>query len=119
MTETQFTGKFVRALREHLGLAFIVWKHADGYSAGIPDISISCSRDTMWIEAKLMSNPKIFEPLQLAILKKLEGHYVIWDAKIKRGCRFRAEDVVSREQVQDRCRYAFNKLVENILDEVR
>ena len=118
MTETQFTSKLIKELRQCLPGSFIM-KHADGYSAGIPDISISSGRDTLWLEAKLTSNPKIFEPLQFAILEKLHGHYIIWDTKSRRGCKFHAYKIFERSEVQERCVLDFHELVQNILNEVR
>lgn len=120
MTETQFTSKLVRALKDHLGPDFVIFKHADGYTAGIPDISISFGQRTLWIEAKLKNNPKIFEPLQIAMLRKMDGHYVIWDTKTRLGCRFSyviAPD--SGQVIPVELRHNFDALVQNILNEVR
>ena len=117
MTETQFTSKLVRAIRERLGPGAIVFKHADGYTAGIPDISISLGRNTLWLEAKLVGNPKFFEPLQLAILEKLDGHYIFWNTKTRLGCRFLACQY-NKEEVLSRCCLSFNELVQNIINEV-
>ena len=114
MTETKFTSKLVKELRMRLPGAMI-FKHADGYSAGIPDISISWQDKTNWYEAKLIVNKKIFEPLQLAILKKLFGRYIIWDSKKRVG------HIVSAfvAPVDDFGPvYNFNDLVEQVLKEV-
>ena len=117
MTETQFTGKLVRALRKCLEPNYIVWKHADGYTAGIPDISISWGRDTLWIEVKLANNPKFFEPLQMAILRKLDGHYIIWDTKTRLGCRFSYVIALDKGQKIE-LKHNFDELVQGILNEV-
>jgi hypothetical protein len=120
VTETQFTSKLTKALREQLEPGYIVWKHADGYTAGIPDISISWGRDTLWIEVKLANNPKLFEPLQMAMLKKLEGHYVIWDTKKRIGYRFHSSSAPKEGQKNPaEFGYGFKELVQNILNEVR
>lgn len=120
MTETQFCRKLTHALRERLGPGHVVLKHADGYTAGIPDISITWGRDTLWIEVKLASNPKLFEPLQLAMLCNMKGHYVIWDTQLKKGYRFKAYSPMINQKVpQGFMSYSFKELVENILNEVR
>jgi len=119
MTETQFTSRLTKALRKQLGPYHIVWKHADGYTAGIPDISINWGGNTLWIEVKLASNPKIFEPLQVAMLRKLDGHYVIWDTKTRLGCRFSYVIAPDHGQVIPvELRHNFDALVQNILNEV-
>lgn len=116
MTETQFTSKLVKELRRRLPGAMI-FKHADGYSAGIPDISISFESKTTWWEAKMITNKQIFEPLQLAILKKLYGNYIIWNPKIKSGyiiSPFMAPIIKDLTNP-----YIFDNLVERILQEAK
>lgn len=114
MIETQFTSKLVKALREGLGPDAIIFKHADGFTAGIPDITVTYRGYTMWIEAKLANNPKIFEPLQLALLRKLDGYYVIWDTKLKKGSFLGVQET---SLFKDGLMYNFKDLVTRIIEE--
>jgi hypothetical protein len=116
MIETRFTSKLTKVLRDKLGPAYIVWKHADGYTGGIPDISISHGRHTLWIEAKLSINRKIFEPLQMGYLKKLEGYYLIWNSKEHSGVFFPAQEAPKEVFGYG---MSFEALVNKILAEVR
>lgn len=85
MTEGQFNAKLVKELRQRLGPGAVVFKHADAYTAGIPDISVTLNDRTLWLECKLTTNKKWFEPLQMAMLQKLRGYYIIWSPETKRG----------------------------------
>jgi hypothetical protein len=116
MIETHFTSKLTKALRDKLGPTYIAWKHADGYTAGVPDISISIGQRTLWIEAKLSINRKIFEPLQLGYLKKLEGYYVIWNSKERSGVFFSALEAPKKELGYG---MSFEALVNKIIEETR
>jgi hypothetical protein len=51
MAETQFVSNAVRELRRQAP-SFIVLKHADRFTHGVPDVSISGHRSTSWWEFK-------------------------------------------------------------------
>jgi hypothetical protein len=70
MTESQFQGKLLRALRSHAALRnkAVIYKHNDRFSAGIPDFSISIGYRTLWLECKMYGN--IPTRLQNYYLKK-------------------------------------------------
>lgn len=54
MTESMFTGKLIRALKQHPALREAwIQKHNDRSSAGIPDLSVSIGCGTLWIEVKV------------------------------------------------------------------
>lgn len=55
MREGQFQLKLLRALRSHATLRdrAVIYKHADRFSAGIPDFSISIGYRTLWFECKM------------------------------------------------------------------
>lgn len=91
MTEAEFTYKLTSKLRKLLPEA-TVFKHADGYTAGIPDFSLTIHGRTSWVEVKLITNKKIFEPLQLATLKRLGGWYIVWDPHQRLAWLFRADE---------------------------
>ena len=50
--ESNYSSKLVEHLREHLG-GSIVFKHADGMTSGIPDISVNWRKKTTWLEVKV------------------------------------------------------------------
>lgn len=72
----------------------VIYKHADIYTAGIPDISITCGKITHWIEVKFLkpvetqsTMSKHFDRLQLANMRLLEreGHAFYLIAKQRRA----------------------------------
>ncbi len=97
MKETDFTRKLKRELEHRLPQA-VVLKHTDMLTAGIPDLSITHDGRTTWIEVKLASNRRIFEPLQLEILRRLHGWYLVWDEELHKGALFRVDE---REAMAD------------------
>lgn len=57
MTESQFTQKLLRALKQHPALREAwIQKHNDRTSAGIPDFSVTRNRVTVWYEVKMWPN---------------------------------------------------------------
>ena len=78
MLEGAFTRELIKRLRSHAALrdAYIV-KHANPFTAGVPDFSVSIGRTTLWCEVKRHhQNPT---KLQWHTIKKLEdGSAVIW-----------------------------------------
>lgn len=70
MTESAFTRKLLRALRSHTVLKdAVIFKHADRFSAGIPDFSVTVNGRTTWWEVKV--NPNQPTKLQSYFLTKL------------------------------------------------
>lgn len=51
MTEAQFTNKVVTYLRSK---GYVVFKHSDNFTKGIPDFSVTCFGNTTWFESKLL-----------------------------------------------------------------
>jgi hypothetical protein len=78
VTESQFTGRLLIALRQALPGGEVI-KHSDRYSTGIPDFSVSYGGRTEWFEVKLANNRRPYEPIQLARLQRLHGWYVIYN----------------------------------------
>ncbi len=114
MMEGKFNAKLIKALREKLGPESVVTKISDAYTAGIPDFFVSSEGKTSWFESKLTTNKKLYEPLQLAILRKLRGSYVIWNPTEKQGFLLAAEQSGTEGEWLD-----FNNLVEKIIAEVK
>lgn len=84
MLEGAFTSKLLRDLRRKMPQALVV-KLSDRYTSGLPDFFVSLNGHTTFFEVKLASNKRIYEPLQLAMLKKLNGVYVVWDNRMRLG----------------------------------
>lgn len=59
MNEAQYTQKLLRELRGRLGSRGVVLKHADLFTAGIPDFSITVNGITTWFEAKRFEKNRI------------------------------------------------------------
>ncbi len=114
MNEGKFNADLVKELKKKLDPKYLVLKHADGYTGGIPDISVSLGTTTYWFESKLTTNKKLYEPLQLAILRKLRGSYVIWNPTEKQGFLMAAEQSGTEGEWLD-----FEQLVERIVAEVK
>ena len=81
MTESQITRRIMARLKEFGGVLF---KHADRFTAGVPDLSLTVHNRTWWFEVKLIDlpphattlpmNPRQFPALQLEFMRQLEGH---------------------------------------------
>lgn len=57
MTESQFTAKLLKRLREHELLSrAVIWKHCNQFTRGVPDFSITVSTRTHWYEVKKFGN---------------------------------------------------------------
>lgn len=56
MTESELTKRLKKRIKERLPRA-IVLKHADRFTAGIPDMSITLNGDTSWWEIKHITKP--------------------------------------------------------------
>lgn len=118
-SESQFTSKLLRALRARMPNA-VVLKHSDSFSGGIPDFSITnfdsyiAENKTVWIEVKLLGPPSvIFKPLQVEMLRRLGGYYLIWDARAKRVYFFSA---ACTSTTQSKKELTFKQLVEVIAE---
>lgn len=116
MTESQFTCKLLKLLRQAMPDA-VVLKHNDAMTSGIPDFSVSLAGRTLWVEVKLSTaaRNKMFAPLQVEMIYKLRGRYVIYNPKSK-FCHILAPVDVERIlscglPVGSLCQYSVNYLV--------
>lgn len=83
MNEATLTRSLVQKLRALPGA--IVFKHSDGRTAGIPDLSVNYLKRTTWIEVKF-ANPKIItRGIQSLTIARLERcaivYYVVYDKR--------------------------------------
>lgn len=97
MSEAQFTTKLLKRVRELRPTAEVI-KHANPFSSGIPDFSVSDSLDacgtttkTTWCEVKDIRR-KIFVPIQLHRLLKLRGWYLVFNPETKLSYLFPASE---------------------------
>lgn len=98
MLESQWiSSKLLPALREAIPNAVFI-KHADNFTSGIPDLSITRFDTgpyarTVWAEVKLTNRPGVmFKPLQLAMMERLGGWYIVWNQKMRWAYLFRANE---------------------------
>lgn len=70
MTEADFQSKLRRALQARLPKA-VIWKYADRFTAGIPDLSVTHEGRTTWLELKV-NNGKLTK-LQFIMLERVRG----------------------------------------------
>ena len=121
MTESQFTQKLLRALREAMFGSTII-KHCNPLTAGVPDFTVTRESDfqsarTTWCEVKLIgrksngSGKGMFTPLQFEMAKRLNAWYCVWNEKTKRGYLFLAREAASW---QDSPELTFAELVEKM-----
>lgn len=101
MNEADCKGSFVKALREALP-HFVVFRHEDHFTHGLPDISVTGNGRTSWIEAKY-ANPsfksKGIQNLNMRRLAKAGiAFYVVFWYNVKVGKR---TYVVSPENLDD------------------
>ena len=78
MLEGQFTRELIKRLRAHSGLraAYIV-KHANQFTAGVPDFRVSIGLRTLFVEVKRKGNNPT--KIQWHTIRKLAaGCIVIW-----------------------------------------
>lgn len=80
--EAQVVGEAVKGLKARLPGA-VIFKHSDLRTAGIPDLSISYSSKTMWVEVKHLRSGKLpdlkkaFSGVQLATMVILSRQLVM------------------------------------------
>ena len=99
MTESQFQGRLLRALRAHPSLKdAVIFKHSDRFSSGVPDFSVTVGCRTTWWEVKVAPNKTT--KIQSWFLAKLgacafvvksssDGRWVEWfNAFEERGTSF-------------------------------
>lgn len=60
MTEKPLKAKLVSRMRDRQP-ANVVFRHEDLYAAGIPDISVTGWRNTLWIEVKALGTKKTMQ----------------------------------------------------------
>jgi hypothetical protein len=104
MTESQFTQRLLRALRQALPDAVVI-KHINPMTAGVPDFSVTrydSDNHTTWCEVKLIGRPHtgsakqgVFMPLQFEMAKRLNAWYCVWNATTKNGYLFLAREAAS------------------------
>lgn len=83
MTESQFTVRLKRDLAAATG--GLVLKHADRFTGGIPDLSVTVRGVTTWIEVKVDGN--VATPLQLWTMRQLGRALLLsWHGTIRGGC---------------------------------
>lgn len=117
-SESRFTQRLIKALRARLSSAVIL-KHSDSYTSGIPDFSITNfdsgpHAKVVWIEVKLLGPPStMFRALQVEMLRRLGGYYLIWDVNAKKAYFFSATDI-SASQAEEPL--TFKQLVEEIAE---
>lgn len=79
MDEATFKGKFVGRIKS-LYPSLVVFRHEDMFTAGIPDISLTRSIRTLWLEAKVTPGEKV-GGLQDVTLRRLGGYYIVFNNK--------------------------------------
>lgn len=90
MNEGKFTAKLLKHLRQAMPEA-VIFKHADKYTAGIPDFSITLDGITTWWEVKRYPRP--LDKIQRETLRRLQyGFWIWWDAEEKRGSIYMVHD---------------------------
>lgn len=97
-TESQETQDLIKDLKERRP-EWVIIKHSDRFNKGIPDLSISHDRRTLWLERKrLKPNQRLDKPcqwvdnlVQLETLVKLNGWYHVHDPNIGRTLIVKAE----------------------------
>ncbi len=94
---------------------WVIQKHSDRFSKGVPDVSISHDRRTLWLERKrLKSNQHLDKPcqwvnnlVQLETLVRLGGWYHVHDPIIGRTLIVEAKTirplVISRQVLASAC----------------
>lgn len=80
-TEAKFKGELVKLIRIELP-TFVVIRHEDHFTHGIPDISVTGNKKTLWIEIKF-ANPNfkskgIQEVTMLRLSARGHAFYVIY-----------------------------------------
>ena len=74
MTESQFSAKLLRALRQRMPNA-VVWKLNDRFTSGIPDAVVVYEGMATWLEMKMKHGP--LSAIQYETLKRLKRGYVV------------------------------------------
>jgi hypothetical protein len=90
MTEASVTQDLLKHLKAALPGA-VIFKIADRFTTGIPDICVNCKGRTIWLEVKLLKKGSYFmtcsPALQQLTMARLHGQvqgrawYVIYDAR--------------------------------------
>ncbi len=81
MNEQTLKSAFVKEIRDTLKNC-VIFRHEDKFYSGVPDISITLNKRTLWIEAKF-ANPKfqskgIQELTMLRLAKAGLALYLVW-----------------------------------------
>jgi hypothetical protein len=75
VTESQFSSKLLRALRQRLPTA-VIWKLNDHFTSGIPDAVVVYEGIATWLEFKLNDNRAT--KIQWETLRMLERGWIIY-----------------------------------------
>jgi len=82
MTETVLVSALVQTLRKAFP-SFVIFKHADKFTFGVPDISVTGRMKTTWLEVKYADPTFLSSGVQELAMKRLSatsyGWYVIYD----------------------------------------
>lgn len=79
LSEAKERAKLVKRLRKDLP-AVVTIRHEDLMTAGIPDISCSLNRKTIWIETKVHDLKTT--GIQYETLRRLKGFYIVFNYDI-------------------------------------
>lgn len=106
MTERSVNESLIKVLRQEL-LGCVIIKHADRFTAGVPDMSVSWGGATTWLELKLLRTGTVLGQLpqaQLVMCAKLEMAtnrcwIVVYDMKQKLTLIYRPTTLINRRTI--------------------
>lgn len=114
MLEGTFTQKITAELRKQLNReGFIIWKHNDMTTRGIPDFSVSYEIRTIWFEVKLGKNK--LDDLQKYYVERLGTGALV----IRAGRDGRMATIIDPVGSEDIANLSFDGLLEEIIRRCR
>ena len=82
MNEAQLKGALIKEARILLPTSYVVIRHEDRFTHGLPDISVTGNRITSWWECKLanpnFSSKGIQELTMLRLMRSGFAFYIVW-----------------------------------------
>lgn len=100
MTESQNTQELLKQIKAYVPPGILVLKHCDRFTAGVPDLSISSGRTTLWVECKMLRGNADLEPrlfvdsqVQLEYACRVRGWYYVYQSKLHKFALWEAEAV--------------------------
>jgi hypothetical protein len=78
MNEGQLNRALVKTLRTELGPEYVVFKHFDRVTAGVPDISVTGRHLVTWFEVKYLTRGLIARGQQRLMLERLGAADCAW-----------------------------------------